>query len=79
MNIDLLISLMDNITNSSTKDEFSEEDTGGSTSADASATKPDYPTVTKWVGAAKGPANQTGNTKWSDSYKITRGNANTLL
>lgn len=79
MNIDLLISLMDNIANSSTKDEFSEEDTGGSTSADAGTTFPDYPTVTKWTGAAKGPANQIGNTKWRDSYKITRGVANTLL
>lgn len=80
MNIDLLISLMDNITNSSTKDEFSEEDTGGSTSTDASATKPDYPTVTKWEsGVSRGAGNQIGNTKWSDSYKITRGKANTLL
>lgn len=79
MNIDLLISLMDNIANSSTKDEFSEEDTGGSTSADAGTTFPDYPNVTPWVGAAKGSANQTGNTKWRDSYKITRGVANTLL
>ncbi len=79
MNIDLLISLMDNITNSSTKDEFSEQE-GGDTSTDASATKPDYPTVTKWEsGVTRGAGNQIGNTKWSDSYKITRGKANTLI
>ena len=80
MNLDLLISLMDNIANSSTKDEFSEQDATGDTSADASATKPDYPTVTKWEsGVSRGAANQIGNTKWSDSYKITRGKANTLI
>lgn len=81
MNIDLLISLMDNIANSSTKDEFSEEDTGGSTSADAGTAFPDYPTVTPWEsGAGRGAGNQIkDNTKWRDSYKITRGKANTLL
>lgn len=79
MNIDLLISLMDNIANSSTKNEVEEQEAGGDTSADAGTTFPDYPTVTKWTGAAKGPANQIGNTKWRDSYKITRGVGNTLL
>lgn len=27
----------------------------------------------------RGPANQLGNTKWSDSYQIKRGVANTLF
>ena len=80
MNIDFLISLMNDISNSSIKDEVEEQDGGGETSTDASAVKPDYPTVTKWEsGVTRGAANQIGNTKWSDSYKITRGKANTLL
>ena len=39
-----------------------------------------YPSVTKWeTGIKRGAANQIGNTKWKDSYTITRGKANTLL
>jgi len=38
-----------------------------------------YPTVTKWdSGVARGPANQIGNTKWSDIVKLTRGKANPI-
>ena len=38
-----------------------------------------YPTVTKWEsGVARGPANQIGNTKWSDIVKLTRGKANPI-
>jgi hypothetical protein len=39
-----------------------------------------YPAVTKWeTGIKRGSANPLGNTKWKDSYTITRGKANTLL
>jgi hypothetical protein len=38
-----------------------------------------YPTVTKWeTGVARGPANQIGNTKWSDIVKVNRGKANPI-
>jgi hypothetical protein len=38
-----------------------------------------YPTVTKWdSGVARGPANQIGNTKWSEIVKLTRGKANPI-
>lgn len=61
--------------------ELDEQDaaaTGGD--AEASATKPDYPTVTKWeTGVVRGPANQIAVVKWADIVKVTRGKANTLL
>ena len=58
------------------KVEFEEQETGGS----SSGPPPAYPTVTKWeTGIKRGSANQIGNTKWKDSYTITRGKANTLL
>jgi hypothetical protein len=38
-----------------------------------------YPTVTKWeTGVTRGPANQIGNTKWSDIVKLNRGKANPI-
>jgi hypothetical protein len=38
-----------------------------------------YPTVTKWEsGVTRGPANQIGNTKWSDIVKLNRGKANPI-
>jgi hypothetical protein len=40
-----------------------------------------YPTVNKWEsGATRGPANQIGNTKWSDivGSTLVRGKANKL-
>jgi hypothetical protein len=61
--------------------ELDEQDaaaTGGD--AEASAVKPDYPTVTKWeTGVVRGPANQIAVVKWADIVKVTRGKANTLL
>ena len=42
-------------------------DTGGGSTGGSK-----YPTVTK------GPANQIGNTKWSDIVKLTRGKANPI-
>lgn len=38
-----------------------------------------YPAVTKWdSGVSRGPANQIGNTKWSDIVKLNRGKANPI-
>jgi hypothetical protein len=38
-----------------------------------------YPAVTKWEsGVSRGPANQIGNTKWSDIVKLNRGKANPI-
>lgn len=60
------------------KIEFDEQETGGATTS--SGPPPAYPTITKWeTGIKRGSANQIGNTKWKDSYTITRGKANTLL
>jgi hypothetical protein len=60
------------------KVEFEEQETGGATTG--SGPPPPYPAVTKWeTGIKRGSANQVGNTKWKDSYTITRGKANTLL
>lgn len=60
------------------KIEFDEQETGGATTS--SGPPPAYPTITKWeTGIKRGSANQVGNTKWKDSYTITRGKANTLL
>lgn len=52
---------------------------GGETSPSSSGGGSKYPTVTKWdSGVARGPANQIGNTKWSDIVKLTRGKANPI-
>ena len=60
------------------KVEFEEQETDGATTS--SGPPPAYPAVTKWeTGIKRGSANQVGNTKWKDSYTITRGKANTLL
>jgi len=60
------------------KVEFEEQETDDT--ATSSGPPPAYPTVTKWeTGIKRGSANQVGNTKWKDSYTITRGKANTLL
>lgn len=53
---------------------------GGSGTASGGGAKPPYPTVTKWEsGVTRGPANQIALTKWSDTVKLNRGKANTLL
>jgi hypothetical protein len=49
--------------------------------AEQEATTTAYPTVNKWEsGATRGPANQIGNTKWSDivGSTLVRGKANKL-
>lgn len=79
--IDNIISAMNRVIGNSFESELSEQDApAGGGGADASATKPDYPTVTKWEsGVTRGPANQIAVVKWADIVKITRGKANTLL
>jgi hypothetical protein len=52
---------------------------GGGAAAASSTGGSKYPTVTKWEsGVTRGPANQVGNTKWSDIVKTTRGKANPI-
>jgi len=75
-----IISLMRKYTfNDEIESELGEQDVaaGATTGGGGGAT---YPTVTKWeTGLTRGPANQIGNTKWSDIVKVNRGKANTLL
>lgn len=76
--VDDIINLMKKHTLSIGDGEIGEQEGGESSSS--SGSKPKYPTVTKWeTGLTRGPANQIGNTKWSDTVKINRGKANTLL
>jgi hypothetical protein len=79
-----IFSLIDILKKYSTGSEpLSEQDdataaapSGGATSGGGGSK---YPTVTKWdSGVARGPANQIGNTKWSDIVKLTRGKANPI-
>jgi len=80
--IDYIISLMKEFTPKETMDELGEqEDSAPATGTGDSGEKPLYPTVTKWGSGVSrgGPANQIGNTKWSDIVKVTRGKGNTLL
>lgn len=79
--IDNIISAMNRVIGNSFESELSEQDAAaGGGGGDASSTKPDYPTVTKWEsGVTRGPANQIAVVKWADIVKITRGKANTLL
>ena len=80
-NIDNIISLLNNFTNSEESSELGEQDapaaapsTGG-----GGAGGTGYPPPTKWEsGVTRGPANQIGLTKWADIVKINRGKANTL-
>lgn len=60
-------------------DEQDSTQTSSNTSAETGGGGSKYPTVTKWdSGVSRGPANQIGNTKWSDIVKITRGKANPI-
>lgn len=54
--------------------ELSEQGEGGTTSGGKAPTK-----RFDISSPSRGPANQLGNTKWSDSYQIKRGVANTLF
>ena len=75
--IDEIINIMRKYTTQETDGgEIDEQDAAAATGG----AKPVYPTVTKWEsGVTRGPANQIGLTKWSDSVKTNRGKGNTLL
>jgi hypothetical protein len=79
--LDYIINLMSKFTTSTNDGEIGEQDSaGGTPSGGGGGAKPKYPSVTKWeTGLTRGPANQIGNTKWSDIVKVNRGKANTLL
>lgn len=72
IDIDTLIDIFDTL--SKTKSEFTEQEDGGEGSSGPSPTK--HFDLYK---PERGAANQIGNTKWSDSYPIKRGVANTLF
>ena len=75
LDIDTLTDIFNELAQS--KNEMGEQE-GESTSSTSSGGG--YPAVTKWeTGIKRGAANPLGNTKWKDSYTITRGKANTLL
>ena len=77
LDIDTLIDILNGLAQS--KNEMGEQE-GESTSSTSSGGGAGYPAVTKWeTGIKRGSANSIGNTKWKDSYTITRGKANTLL
>ena len=70
--------LMKKFTYGDENGELDEQDAAPSGDSGGGGTT--YPTVTKWeTGLTRGPANQIGNTKWSDIVKVNRGKANTLL
>ena len=55
------------------------EDDSSSTASSGTSQNPTGATSQKWNSNAKrGPGNQVGNTKWTDSYPITRGPGNRL-
>jgi len=81
MDIKSLIGIFKKYSNSS--EPLSEQDDATAAAPSGDATSggggSKYPTVTKWdSGVARGPANQIGNTKWSDIVKLTRGKANPI-
>ena len=71
IDIDTLIDIFDSM--SKKQSEFTEQEDGGD-GGGASPTK--HFDLYK---PQRGSANQIGNTKWSDSYQIKRGVANTLF
>jgi hypothetical protein len=73
LDIDTLTDIFNELAQS--KNEMGEQEGEPASSGGGS-----YPAVTKWeTGIKRGAANPLGNTKWKDSYTITRGKANTLL
>jgi hypothetical protein len=77
--VDFIIDILNKYSNYPSKSEMGEQDAAPAGGGGGGA-KPAYPTVTKWEsGVTRGPANQIGLTKWSDTVKINRGKANTLL
>jgi hypothetical protein len=77
LDIDTLTDIFNELAQS--KNEMGEQE-GDAAAASTGGGGAGYPSVTKWeTGIKRGAANQIGNTKWKDSYTITRGKANTLL
>lgn len=80
MNIFELIDIFEKY--SKVKKNIEEQETANADASSTSSTSTGgskYPTVTKWdSGVTRGPANQIGNTKWSDIVKITRGKSNPI-
>lgn len=80
IDVDNLITLMRNFTFSSVDFDKSESGEIDEDETTSTGPGPGYPQVTKWeTGLVRGSSNQTGNTKWKDSYTIKRGKSNTLL
>jgi hypothetical protein len=74
LTVDEYIELFNKLSNSSKEEMGEQDDSGGSTGGGKSPTKRFDISSPK-----RGPANQLGNTKWSDGYSLTRGVANTLF
>ena len=59
--------------------EEGEESTDTTTDTSTDTSSDTGSSITPWEsGVARGPANQVGNTKWSDIVKTTRGKANPI-
>lgn len=81
MEINSLISLLKKYTTSpkDIKEQEGESAPAASSGGAETGGGKGYPTVTKWEsGVTRGPANQIGNTKWSDIVKLNRGKANPI-
>ena len=75
LNIDDLIDVFDRFNQKfQNNSELSEQGESGTTGGGKSPTK-----RFDISSPQRGPANQLGNTKWSDSYQIKRGVGNTLF
>lgn len=73
IDLDNLVSLINQITGTPKEEMGEQEDTGGGGTGG-------YPTVTKWeTGITRGLANPVKVGKWKDLYQTKRGKANTLL
>ncbi len=73
IDIDTLINIFDEL--SSNKNEMGEQEEGGETTGGGKSPTKHFDLYKP----NRGVANQIGNTKWSDSYPIKRGVANTLF
>jgi hypothetical protein len=79
IDLDNLVSLINQITDSP-KEEMGEQDAAAGGGSAPSGGGSGYPAVTKWeTGLTRGLANPVKLGKWKDLYTIKRGKANTLL
>jgi hypothetical protein len=77
IDLDNLVSLINQITDSP-KEEMGEQEAAGGSAPSGGGSG--YPAVTKWeTGLTRGLANPVKVGKWKDLYTIKRGKANTLL